>query len=307
MNKLEEARVILKEINSPKFNDLACNILLALANISEHSEWKDATNRLYTTRELMDFMRDTYNIEYKPNTRETIRKDALHYFLLSSIVEANKDNPKRATNSPKFCYSLTDEILELIQQFGNEDWEKYLKNYNNNVKNLITKYKNERQLNRIPLVVNERQITFSPGKHNQLQKAIIEKFTPIFASGAEVLYVGDTEKKDLIRNIEKLVSLGFNMDDSSKLPDVILYVEEKNWLYFIEAVTSVGPMSEKRVIEINEMMSGCNCGAIFITAFLDKSTFKKFVSDLAWDTEVWIADQPEHMIHLNGDRFLGPR
>lgn len=121
------------------------------------------------------------------------------------------------------------------------------------------------------------------------------------------MYVGDTEKKDLIKNTEKFLELGFNMDDSSKLPDVILYLEEKNWLYFIEAVTSVGPMNDKRIIEINEMMNGCKCGAIFVTAFLDKSTFKKFIADLAWETEVWIAEQPEHMIHLNGDRFLGPR
>ena len=26
-----------------------------------------------------------------------------------------------------------------------------------------------------------------------------------------------------------------------------------------------------------------------------------------WDTEVWIAELPEHMIHLNGDQFMGPR
>lgn len=307
MSKLEEARLILESINSVKSNDLACNLLLALANLSEYSDWKDSSNELYTTRALMDFMRDTYGIQYKANTRETVRKDVLHYFLQSSIVEANRDNPERATNSPKYCYSLTDEFLDLIQQFGSKHWEDYLKDYNNNVDNLITKYQKEREVNRIPLVINEEQVTFSPGKHNELQKAIIEEFAPIFAGGAEVLYVGDTEKKDLIKNNKKFLELGFNMDDSSKLPDVILYLEEKNWLYFIEAVTSVGPMSDKRIIEINEMMSGCKCGAIFVTAFLDKSTFKKFVTDLAWETEVWIAEQPEHMIHLNGDRFLGPR
>lgn len=307
MNKLEEARMILQEIKSIKTNDLACNVLLALANIPQHSEWKDAGNELYTTRVLMDFMRDEYNIQYKANTRETVRKDVLHYFLQSSIIEANRDNQERATNSPKYCYSLSDEFLQLIQRFGSKHWENYVNDYNNNVENLIIKYQKERELNRIPLVINEEEVTFSPGKHNQLQKAIIEEFAPIFAGGAEILYVGDTDKKDLIRNTKRLSQLGFDMDDSSKLPDVILYVEDKNWLYFIEAVTSVGPISDKRIIEINEMMGVCYCGAIFVTAFLDKSTFKKFVSDLAWETEVWIADQPEHMIHLNGDRFLGPR
>lgn len=307
MRKLVEAKKILKDIDSPKINDLACNVLLALADIKEYDNWNNATNNLYTTRDIMDFMRDNYGIEYKPNTRETVRKDVLHNFLQKSIVEANRDNPERATNSPKYCYSLTEEFLSLIKSYGSSQWKDVVYEYNENSYSLINKYKNKRNLKRIPLVINGKDITFSPGKHNELQKAIIEEFAPRFAGGAEVLYVGDTEKKDLVRNIDKLLEIGFEMDDNSKLPDVIIYLENKNWIYFIEAVTSVGPMSDKRIIEINEMMKNCKCGAIFVTAFLDKSTFKKFVADIAWDTEVWLAEEPDHMIHLNGDRFLGPR
>lgn len=307
MSKLVEAKKILKDIDSPKINDLACNVLLALADIKEYDNWNNATNNLYTTRDIMDFMRDNYGIEYKPNTRETVRKDVLHNFLQKSIVEANRDNPERATNSPKYCYSLTEEFLSLIKSYGSSQWKDVVYEYNENSYSLINKYKNKRNLKRIPLVINGKDITFSPGKHNELQKAIIEEFAPRFAGGAEVLYVGDTEKKDLVRNIDKLLEIGFEMDDNSKLPDVILYLENKNWIYFIEAVTSVGPMSDKRIIEINEMMKNCKCGSIFVTAFLDKSTFKKFVADIAWDTEVWLAEEPDHMIHLNGDRFLGPR
>ena len=91
------------------------------------------------------------------------------------------------------------------------------------------------------------------------------------------------------------------------MPDVVLYCEDKKWLYFIEAVTSVGPMDDKRILEINKLTQGVSCGKIYVTAFLDFKTFKRISESLAWDTEVWIADMPEHMIHLNGDRFLGPR
>ena len=69
----------------------------------------------------------------------------------------------------------------------------------------------------------------------------------------------------------------------------------------------MGPMSPKRILEINEMTKDVSSGKIFVTAFPDFKTFKKFSEELAWETEVWISDMPEHMIHLNGDKFLGPR
>ena len=140
-----------------------------------------------------------------------------------------------------------------------------------------------------------------------LQKAIIEEFAPRFAPNTECLYVGDTTEKDLVKNVEKLQELGFAITLHDKMPDVVLYSEEKNWLYFIESVTSVGPMEPKRIKEIEEMTEGVTAGKIYVTAFLDFKTFKKFSETLAWETEVWIADMPDHMIHLNGDKFLGPR
>ncbi len=91
------------------------------------------------------------------------------------------------------------------------------------------------------------------------------------------------------------------------MPDVVLYVAEKDWIYFVEAVTSVGPMDVKRIKEIGEMTADVKSGKIYITAFLDFMTFKKFSESLAWETEVWIAEMPDHMIHLNGDKFIGPR
>lgn len=88
---------------------------------------------------------------------------------------------------------------------------------------------------------------------------------------------------------------------------LLVYREDKNWLYFIESVTSVGPMDNKRIVELQELTKNVKSGKIFVTAFLDFKTFKKFLESLAWDTEVWMVDMPDHMIHLNGDRFLGPR
>lgn len=307
MSKLEDAKEILTSIDCPRSNDLAGNVLLALANIRKVSEWNDSNNNLYTTRDIMDFMRDEYNLDYKPNTRETVRKEVLHYFLHSSIVEVNRDKPDRATNSPKFCYSLTQEFLNLIKTYKTAQWKTFLEEYKSNLNSLVDKYKKEREINRIPVKINGIELTFSPGKHNALQKSIIEDFGSIFAPGAEVLYVGDTDKKDLVKDEEKLSKLGIDMQEHTKLPDVILYKEDNNWIYFIESVTSVGPINDKRIIEIGEMTQECKCGKIYVTAFLDRETFRKFAHDIAFETEVWIANRPEHMIHYNGDRFMGPR
>ena len=162
-------------------------------------------------------------------------------------------------------------------------------------------------MQQMPVQINGGLFQFSAGKHNQLQKAIIEEFAPRFAHNSKCLYVGDTAEKDLLKDNEKLQELGFEITLHDKMPDVVLYREDTNWIYFIEAVTSVGPMNPKRITEIETMTQNVTAGKIYVTAFLDFATYKKFSDTIAWETEVWIAEMPEHMIHLNGDRFLGPR
>ena len=122
-----------------------------------------------------------------------------------------------------------------------------------------------------------------------------------------MLYLGDTANKDLYKLDDELEKIGIPITQHDKLPDVVLYDSSKNWLYLCEAVTSHGPVSPKRYIELEEMLENCACGKIYVSCFLDKQTYKTFMDDIAWETEVWIANQPTHMIHLNGDRFMGPR
>ncbi len=215
------------------------------------------------------------------------------------------------TNSPNYRYRITNEFLDVIKEV-NEDSSYVLesgmalKSFVSNYESLSEIYASKKKMQKMPVRINHKDFTFSLGKHNELQKAIIEEFAPRFAPNSECLYVGDTIKKDLVKNVDKLSELGFEITRHDKMPDVVLYREDKNWIYFIESITSVGPMDPKRILEIESMTKGVKAGKIFISAFLDFSTFKKFSDKLAWETEVWIADMPDHMIHLNGDRFLGP-
>lgn len=305
MSKLEDARKILNALQVPEKqqSDLCGYVLLALAGIRKRSRWESATNEWMRIHNINTFIRENYGISYAENSRETIRKQALHHFRNAAFIEDNN----LSTNSPNYSYRLTEEMLSLIRAYGSRVWKAEINRFLESNESLISLYSTKRTFKRIPVVVNGKTFIFSTGSHNQLQKAIIEEFAPRFAPNTECLYIGDTIEKDLVKNEEKLSELGFEITLHDKMPDVVLYSAEKNWLFFIEAVTSVGPMEPKRVKEIGEMTQNVRAGKIFVTAFLDFKTFKKFSESLAWETEVWIADMPDHMIHLNGDKFLGPR
>ena len=305
MAKLEEAKNILNELKVPpkQQSDLCGYVILAMADIKKNDEWANATNKWIRIHEVIAFIRDFYEVSYAENSRETFRKQAIHHFRNAAFIE---DNGK-ATNSPNYRYRLTDEMLLLVKTFQSNQWEEQKNNFLKSHQNLIDLYSSKKAVRKMPVKINGDDFTFSLVKHNQLQKLIIEEFAPRFAENSECLYVGDTIQKDLVKNEEKLKELGFEITLHDKMPDVVLYSEDKNWIYFIESVTSVGAMEPKRIKEIEEMTENVSAGKIYVTAFLDFKTFKKFSESLAWETEVWIADMPDHMIHLNGDKFLGPR
>lgn len=305
MSKIDEAREFLQAIGMPKPQqaDLCCYSLLAMAGVTPTTAWKDATNEWIRIHDIMVFTSQHYQVSYAENSRETFRKQAMHHFRTAALTE---DNGK-ATNSPNYRYRITQEALELIKCIGSSIWEAKLLEFKANHTTLVEQYASKKVMEKMPVNINGADFTFSPGSHNQLQKLIIEEFAPRFAPNSECLYVGDTIVKDLVKDVDKLKSLGFEITLHDKMPDVVLYREDKDWLYFIESVTSVGPIDPKRIMEINAMTTGVKSGKIYVTAFLDFATYKKFSADLAWETEVWIADMPEHMLHLNGDKFIGPR
>lgn len=305
MNKIEEAKEILRELQVPvkQQTDVCCYALLAMANIKSGDEWSNATNNWIRIHDILIYTKENYGVVYAENSRETVRKQAMHQFRNAAFIEDNGE----ATNSPNYRYHLTDEMLLLIRSYGTARWETEKRTFLQSHETLIELYTSKRTMRKMPVRINGQDFTFSPGKHNKLQKAIIEEFAPRFAPNSECLYVGDTIEKDLVKNEVKLRKIGFAITLHDKMPDVVLYSEEKNWLYFIESVTSVRAMEPKRIREIEEMTVDVVAHKIYITAFLDFKTFKKFSETLAWETEVWIADIPDHMIHLNGDKFLRPK
>ncbi|MBA3986478.1 MAG: restriction endonuclease [Bacteroidota bacterium] len=319
MSKVAEAQQILEAFGLPKAqqNERSALILLALSNLKEEDDWKKAKkismsvvgskeNAKY--KGIMRFISKYYDKHYAENSRETLRRQTLHQFVQAGIVNHNPENPNLPTNSKDNHYRLTDEAIKVIKSFGSINWNIEVGKFRKKIGTLKDKYTKQRIHRMLPVkLANGKELLFSPGKHNEVQIAIIEEFAPRFAPGSQLLYIGDTAKKDLYTDDKTLKKLGIPIDQHSKLPDVVLFDSKRNWLFLIEAVTSHGPVSPKRIVELEEMLKNCKVGKVYVSAFPDFKEFKKHTPEIAWETEVWVVEFPEHMIHFNGDRFMGPR
>jgi hypothetical protein len=246
-------------------------------------------------------------VRFAPNTRETIRDEAVKFFVEEGLLLRNPDDPNRPTNSGNTVYQIEPPALALLLKVGTPDWPNDLVEYLASRANLKNEIARKRNLARVPVTLPDgSRVALSPGGQNPLIKAIIERFCPAFAPGGFVLYIGDTENKFVHLETATLASLGVVLDSAAKIPDVIVHYTAKNWLLLIEAVTSAGPVDGKRRKELKNLFANCKAGLIFVTAFETRRAMQSFVSQLAWESEVWIAEDPDHMIHFNGERFLGP-
>jgi adenine-specific DNA-methyltransferase len=309
MTKIEEAKDLLKSLGLPpaQRNELAALTLLALANLAEADAWRKAQRRSIRIHDMILFVEQSYHKRYAENTRETFRRQVLHQFEQARIVDRNPDDPTLPTNSPRTHYALSKAVLPVVQNYGAKAGRRYLERFLSERSTLIEMYQRRRTQRLIPVKdALGREYHLSPGKHNQLQVAVVEQFGPRFAPGARLLYMGDTANKTLVMYSDVLKRLGFPVDKHSKLPDVILYLPKKKWLYLVEVVTSHGPVSPKRHRELESMLVSSSVGRIYVSAFPDLKEFKRHSDSIAWETEVWIAESPDHLVHWNGDKFLGP-
>lgn len=308
MGKLDEAQDILRQFGLPQAqqNEMAALTLLALAGLGQRDPWRRATRRsMRITKDIMAFMAKQYRRRYAPNTRETVRRQVLHQFCQARLAEYNPDNPNLPTNSPGAHYALTEAALNAIRLFGTLAWDDALSGFRREHGSLIEVYQHPRMSQTVPVRLSDgRVVKLSPGKHNQLQAAVVEKFAPRFTPGAKLMYLGDTAKKAFIFEVEQLQSFGLWTSDHDKLPDVILYDQGRQCLVLIEVVTSHGPVSPKRYVELETLLKDSPVKRMYVTAFQDFRGFKQKLREIAWDTEVWIAEVPDHLIHFNGDRFL---
>lgn len=309
IEKINTALKILALLDLPRAqqNERSALCLLALLNLMPEKEWHEAENPLIGITPIMEFCSTFYQKKYAPNTRETFRRQTIHQFVDAGIVLYNPDNPTRPVNSPKAVYQIAPDILGLIKTYDTSEWQNNLNTYLSNCQTLTEKYAKARNLYKIPIVIAlGKEIYLSSGEHNELVKAIIEDFGPRFAPGGELVYVGDASNKWSYFNENLLKDLGITIDSHGKMPDVVIYYSKRNWLLLIESVTSHGPIDSKRHNELKTLFSQSSAGLVYVTAFPSRIVMTRYLSQIAWESEVWIADNPTHLIHFNGIRFLGP-
>ena len=306
---LTTAQEILVALGFPRAqqNERSALCLLALLNLTPEKTWAQTENPLVGITPIMDWAREHYGKHYAPNTRETLRRQTMHQFVLSGTALINPDKPDRPTTSPKTVYQIEPAALNLLRSYGTSAWAAQLAAYLSERETLASRYARERQQNLIPVeIAAGQEITFSPGAHSELIRAIIQDFAPRFAPGSVLVYAGDTGEKWGYFDSALLESLGVQVNSHGKMPDVILHDSRRGWLLLVEAVTSHGPVDGKRHAELSRLFAASTAGLVFVAAFPNRSIMGRYLPEIAWETEVWVADAPSHMIHFNGERFLGP-
>lgn len=306
---IKAAQQIIISLGLPRAqqNERSALCLLALLNLTPGKAWANAENPLIGITPIMDWAREHYAKDYAPNTRETVRRQTMHQFCDAGIALYNPDKPDRSVNSPKAVYQIEPAVRALLRTFGTPAWHDDLTTYQAERETLIARYAKEREQNRIPVeIAPGKQITLSPGEHSELIRAIIKDFAPRFAPGSVLVYAGDTGDKWGYFDAPLLAGLGVNVDSHGKMPDVVLHYTAKNWLLLVESVTSHGPVDGKRHTELARLFAGSTAGLVYVTAFPNRTIMSRYLGNIAWETEVWIADAPSHLVHFNGERFLGP-
>ncbi|NLA82781.1 MAG: restriction endonuclease [Clostridiaceae bacterium] len=309
MATLTEAKIILEafRFDTKRTNDIAGRTLMALAEVDEQTEWSDARSNRMRIRTMLDWMRSRLGYPIAENSRETVRRFVLHQFMDAGFCLHNDDDPTRPTNSSLNNYRLTDEVVRIIRLYNTPQFRIALDEYLERKPGLIAKYKSARNLERIPVTLpNGDEISLKAGGQNPLLKSIIENFCAYFIPGGIVLYIGDADNKFLYYEDNLLNNLGVFLDSSGKFPDLIVYSADKNWLFLMEAVSTHGPIDATRYGELSKMFKDSSAGLVYVSCFPDRDTMRTFLSDLAWETEAWVASNPTHLIHFNGEKFLGP-
>lgn len=308
--KVQQARDVLTALGfaPAQTNERSAVVLLCLLELTPRRAWAAASNStLWRTVEIMQWLRDHYAKDYAPNTRETIRRQTLHQFVDAGLVLYNPDDPERPVNSGHNCYQITPRALTLLRTQGKPGFDKRMAKYLATRPGLTAKYARTRGMSQIAVTLADgTAVSLTSGGQNELIKAMVEEFCPRWTPGGRVLYVGDAGKDDPVFDEDGFGELRVVLDKHGKLPDLVVHLPDRDWLVLMEAASTHGPVDGKRRGELSKLFASATPGLVYVSCFPSRAEMRKYLAELAWETEVWCADNPDHLIHFNGERFLGP-
>jgi hypothetical protein len=293
--------------DAERCNERSALVLLALLDLGAQDAWSAARAPTLRTIEIIGTLRDQYGKNYKPNTRETIRRRTLHQFVEAGLVVINPDDSTRPVNSPKTCYRIEPAALQLARSFGQRRFHGQLERYLGEQGGLIERYARARRQEMLPVTLTDgTAVELTPGGQNLLLKQVVEQFCPRWTPRGQILYIGDAGRTDPVFEQDTLAGLGVRLNKHGKLPDLIVFLPDRNWLVLVEAASSHGPVDEKRYGELRMLFGATSAGLVLVSCFTSRGEMRRHLAAIAWETEVWCADAPSHMIHFDGEHFLGP-
>lgn len=313
--RLNDAYEILSNIGMPDTlkNPRSVMTLVALAEMTPEKKWRNASEEYHGTHHIVEFLKTYYpnkagldNKPYAENSRETFRKSTIKPWVSAGILEAKAG---LATNDKDYSYRFSSYFAALLRSYGTEQWEETLSDYNNTHVSYAEYLKQTKTVERDYKIDYEGScISLKKSAHNKLQMDVLQKLIPLICENKpELLYIGDATDRDLLQKNQRLDELGIHvLSESETMPDLILYDAGKKRIIFVEAYHSTGLFSLDRV---NTLKNLCHCvkgtEAAFITAFDSTSKMLKHYKEIAWDTDIWATDEPTHLLHKNGDKFIG--
>ena len=317
--RVDETLAILTAIGfplamkTPKMQRRLARILLAICNIESGTPWANAAvwenenSWALRSRDIIRFINDHYGETIADSSYDDIRRENTDYLVEAGLVLSSPNKPDAQKNDGTRSYAANPSAVDLLRKFGQPGWNDVAAEFVTNHGNLGNILERNRAQNKIKVSLPDGiEIQLAQGAHNELQQAIIEEFLPRFVPNAEVLYVGDTSNKELFKQIERLKELRFFEVAHDRLPDVIVYDPARNWLLLIEAVHSSNPISKLRHRILEKAAKDCTVGIVYVSVFKDRKSLAQWVTEISWETEVWLVESPDHMIHFNGSKFLGP-
>lgn len=295
--------------------DRICHILLAVADLTPTAPWKLAkvhgsgkASHAPRSRDIIIFLNKHYGTSISSGSYDDIRRKNLDYLVEAGLVVPSARREGASTNDGTRGYAITKDAASLLHGYGSSKWPALVIQFRKTHASLTTALQRPANKRIVEVTFPDGQtVLLSAGPHNRFQKSVIEEFLPRFAKKPRILYLGDTAKKDLVVDRPRLESLGLDLNQHDRLPDIIVQDEARNWLFLIEAVHSSNPVSPLRHLVLERLTAKCKLGKVFVSAFEDLKSFAKWAPGISWETEIWVADNPTHMIHYNGDRFYGPR
>ena len=130
-------------------------------------------------------------------------------------------------------------------------------------------------------------------------QAVLGKFRRRFAPGSEVLWVSEQRSRLVRLGHSRRNLLELPLPEGIDLPNIVLLQRKLSRMFLVEVIGAGGLLNSTRCAELRRGLRGFRLKLVFITASASRSELRDRLHEIAWQTHVWIANEPNHIIHFD--------